>query len=259
MVDSLEAENKRRLFAEEQLHQRDKMAALGKMLAGIAHQVKTPLAILKTRIEIWRMDLTRFSEETGQPPPLTGDSIKIALHEIDRLSNLLRRLLFFSRPVRKDGMRPLDADNVIRNTVSFVKPMFAEKNVGLEVDLNADGAKVIGDPDSLHEVFLNILTNSLELVDAGGRASVATSVDKESKRLVVDMKNTGPALSPEDREKVFEPFYTTRQNGTGLGLAIAYEIVRAHEGTIEFVETGNDTGAHCRLTFPVAEPVSGET
>jgi signal transduction histidine kinase len=259
MVDSLEAENKRRLFAEEQLHQQDKMAALGKMLAGIAHQVKTPLAILKTRVEIWQKDLKRFSEETGEPPPLTDASINVALREIDRLSNLLRRLLFFSRPVRKNGMRRLNADDVVRNTVSFVKPMFAEKKVSLDANLNAEGAEIIGDPDSLHEVFLNILTNSLEIVQVEGRVSVATGVDREARRLVVDMKNSGPGLPPEVREKVFEPFYSTRQGGTGLGLAIAYEIVRAHEGTIEFMETGGEAGAHCRVTFPLAEPVSGAT
>jgi signal transduction histidine kinase len=256
MVDSLEAEHSRRLSAEEQLHQQDKMAALGQMLAGIAHQVKTPLAILKTRIQIWQKDLKQFSEETGQPPPLTEESIGIALHEIDRLSNILRRLLFFSRPVPKNGMRELDVDEVIRNTAGFVTPMFAKKDIGIELSLHAEGARIIGDADLLREVFLNILTNSVEMVDPGGAASVDTAVDRKANLLVADFKNSGPRLPPEVREKVFEPFFTTRPDGTGLGLAIAYEIVRAHHGTIEFVETTGATGAHCRLTFPLAEPVS---
>jgi two-component system sensor histidine kinase HydH len=256
MVESLEAEHHRRLSAEEQLYQQDKMASLGRMLAGIAHQVKTPLAILKTRMQIWEKDLKHFTKETGQPPPLTEESIGIALHEIDRLSDLLRRLLFFARSVRKERMKPLNADEVIRNTVDFVKPMFAKKDIALEVNLNADGARIIGDPVLLREVFLNILSNSVDIVHAGGAASVATRPDGEAGRLVVDFTNTGPPLPPELRERVFEPFFTTRQDGTGLGLAIAYEVVHAHDGTIEFVETAGARGAHCRVTFPLAGPDS---
>ena len=77
-------------------------------------------------------------------------------------------------------------------------------------------------------------------------------MNREAGRLVVDFTNTGPPLPPELREKVFEPFFTTRQDGTGLGLAIAYEMVRAHGGTIEFMETAGARGAHCRVTFPLA-------
>jgi signal transduction histidine kinase len=252
MLESLEAEHDRRLSAEDQLHQQDKMASLGRMLAGIAHQVKTPLAILKTRIQIWQKDLRRFTEETGQPPPLTEDSIGIALHEIDRLSNLLRRLLFFVRPVRMEGMRALNLDEVLRDTVEFVRPMFTRKDISLEVNLNAEGGRIIGDPVLLREVFVNILTNSADLVEAGGGASVGTHPDRETTRLVVDLTNTGPPLPPEHRERAFEPFFTTRQDGTGLGLAIAYEVVHAHGGTIEFLETAGARGAHCRVTFPLA-------
>lgn len=254
MVESLEAEHQRRQSAEEQLHQQDKMAALGRMLAGIAHQVKTPLAILKTRVQIWQKDLRRFTEETGQPPPLTEDSIGIALHEIDRLSGVLKKLLIFARPVRREGMKALNADDVLRGTADYLQPMFDRKEVRLELSLNADGARIIGDPDLLREVFMNILTNSVDMVDAGGTAAVATRADGPAGRFMADFINTGPPLPPELREKVFEPFFTTRRDGTGLGLAIAYEVVRSHHGSIEFLETAGARGAHCRVTLPLAGP-----
>ena len=136
MLESLEDEHDRRLSVEDQLHQQDKMASLGRMLAGIAHQVKTPLAIMKTRIQIWQKDLRRFTEETGQPPPLTEDSIGIALHEIDRLSNLVRRLLFFARPVRKGGMKALNPDDVLRNTVK-----------SRQADVRQEGHQPRGEPE----------------------------------------------------------------------------------------------------------------
>jgi len=253
MVDALESENRRRHSLEERLHQRDKMAALGKLLAAVSHEVKTPLAILKTRIQIWQRDLKKHCRETGQPSPLSEESIQIALHEIDRLSDLLRKLLFFSRPVRHDLMQPLDADDLIRHTVLFIRPRLVQKRLDLDMALAAPQARILGDPDALHQVFLNILSNSLAMVDEGGLLSIASRVDREAKLLVIELMDNGPGLSPEIREQAFTPFFTTRHGGTGLGLSIAYEIVRNHKGTIEFVEPEGGPGAHCRVTLPLLQ------
>jgi signal transduction histidine kinase len=251
MVQSLETENRRRRQLELDLHQQDKMAALGKLLAGVAHELKTPLAILKTRVQIWQRDLAQFVETTGQAPPLTDESMQIVLHEIDRLSGLLRKLLYFSRPMRREVMRRLEADDLIRHTVVFVKPQLEKKRIDLKMELAAPEAAILGDPDALHQVFLNILTNSVEIVDEGGLLYIATHTEGETGRLVIDMEDSGPGIAPDERDQVLTPFYTTREGGAGLGLAIAYEIIRAHGGTIEFIDTEHLTGAHCRVQLPL--------
>ena len=253
MVNALEQENGRRRSLEEQLHQQDKMAALGHLLTAVSHEVKTPLAILKTRVQIWQRDLRKFSQETGQPPPLSDESMQIALHEINRLSDLLRKLVSFSRPIRKDLMRPLDPADLIRHTVLFIKPRLVQKRIDLDMDLNAAGAEVLGDPDALHQVFLNILTNSLAVMDDGGRLYVALHVDAAERSVVIDFIDEGPGLSEEAREKAFNPFFSERKGGAGLGLSISYEIVQAHRGDIRFIDPEGGEGAHCRVTLPLHE------
>jgi signal transduction histidine kinase len=255
MVHSLETENRRRQQLELELYQQDKMAALGNMLAGVAHELKTPLAILKTRVQIWQRDLLKFTESSGQASPLSDDSMQIVLHEIDRLSGLLRKLLYFSRPARREVMRRLESDELIRHTVVFVKPQVEEKRIDLKMELAASDAAILGDPDALHQVLLNILTNAIQAVDEGGTLLIATHIDSTTDdatgHLVIDVEDSGTGIQPEMREQVLTPFYTTRQGGAGLGLAIAYEIVRAHGGSIEFIEPEHLMGAHCRIRLPL--------
>jgi len=251
MVDALESEFTRSRALEDKLHQRDKMAALGQLLAGVAHEVKTPLAILKTRVQIWQRDLDRFTAETGQSSPLTGESMELVLNEINRLSDLLRKLLHFSRPIRTDKMESLEANDLIRHTALFIKPRLLEKHIDLELNLDATDATVHGDGDALHQVFLNILTNSVGVLGEGGRIAVTTRTDENGRDLVVDLEDSGPGLAEGDRDRVFTPFFTTRHGGSGLGLSIAYEIIQAHKGRIEFAEPEDLSGAHCRVTLPL--------
>jgi len=250
MINSLEQENSRRRSLEEQLHQQDKMAALGHLLTAVSHEVKTPLAILKTRVQIWQRDLKKHSQETGHPPPLSDDSLQIALREINRLSDLLRKLVSFSRPIRTDQMRPLDPTGLIQHTVLFIKPRLVQKRIDLDMDLNAADVEILGDPDALHQVFLNILTNSLAFMDDGGRLYVGTRVEQGSGELVVDFIDDGPGLSDGAREKAFDPFFSERRGGSGLGLSISYEIIKAHQGAILFIDPEVGRGAHCRVILP---------
>ena len=252
VVDSLETEFDRSRSLEEKLHQQDKMAALGNLLAGVAHEVKTPLAILKTRVQIWQRDLKQFTADTGQPAPLTEESMQIVLNEINRLSNLLAKLLYFSRPIPHDQMHPLAADDLIRHTVLFIKPRLLQKRIDLDLELSVPGAEIQGEPDALYQVFLNILTNSLDLLGDGEMIVVVTSIDADGNNLVVDLEDSGTGIPEVEREQVFTPFYTTRHGGSGLGLSIAYEIVHAHKGTIEFIDPEILAGAHCRITLPLS-------
>lgn len=251
MVDSLEQAHQERKALEARLHQRDKMEALGKLLAGVAHEVKTPLAILKTRVQIWQRDLARFSARTGQESPLSDDSLQIVLDEINRLSDLVTKLLYFSRPHDPERMQPQDINDLLRHTVLLVKPRLLQQKTDVDLDLAADAPSVLGDAGPLHQVFLNLLTNSLQAMGRHGRVAVSTRTDRTAGTVRVDVRDTGPGIAPDIMAQVFDPFFTTRHGGTGMGLSIAYEIVRAHGGEIRFVAPADGRGAHCVVTLPL--------
>lgn len=256
---SLEKESRHRQALEAQLHQQDKMAALGNLLAGVAHEIKTPLAIVKTRVQIWQRDLERYSQENDVPPPLQNESMQLVLTEIDRLSGLLKKLLYFSRPVRQDQMKPVDINDLVRHTVLFAKPRIVQRRVDLDLRLTAADGQVLGDADSLHQAFLNILTNSLDHVEEGGMIAIASRIDRDTRQVVLDFTDNGPGLSPDVRAQAFNPFFTTRHGGSGLGLSITYEIITAHRGLIEFIDPEMPTGAHCRIFLPLDKAPAEES
>jgi len=251
MVDSLERAHQERKDLERRLHQKAKMVALGKLLAGMAHEVKTPLAILKTRVQIWQRDLRRFSRQTGHDSPLSEDSIQLVLSEINRLSELLNKLLYFSRPHDPETMTPQDINDLLRHTVLFVKPRILQQKIDLDLDLADEPLTVAGDAGSLHQVFLNLLTNSLQAMGKHGRLTVASRSDPKAGMARIEVRDTGPGIDPDIMEQVFDPFFTTRHGGTGLGLSIAYEIIRAHGGEIRFAAPENGRGARCIIALPL--------
>lgn len=259
MLGSLEQESRHRQALEAQLHQQDKMAALGNLLAGVAHEIKTPLAIVKTRVQIWQRDLEQYGHEHDVPPPLQNESMQLVLNEIDRLSGLLKKLLYFSRPVRQDQMRPVDINDLVRHTVLFAKPRIVQRRVDLDMRLTAADGQVLGDADSLHQAFLNILTNSLDHVEEGGAIAIASRLDRENRQVILDFTDNGPGLTPDVRAQAFNPFFTTRHGGSGLGLSITYEIITAHRGSIEFVDPETPPGAHCRIYLPLDKPTAEAT
>lgn len=251
MVDSLERAHQERKALEARLHQRAKMEALGKLLAGVAHEVKTPLAILKTRVQIWQRDFKRFGARTGHESPLSEESLQIVLDEIDRLSDLVTKLLYFSRPHDPESMKPQDINDLLRHTLLLVKPKLLQQKTDVDLDLAAEAPAVLGDAGPLHQVFLNLLTNSLQAMGRHGRVSVSSRIDRDSGTVRIEFRDTGPGIAPDIMGQVFDPFFTTRRGGSGMGLTIAYEIVRAHGGEIRFVQPADGRGAHCVITLPL--------
>jgi signal transduction histidine kinase len=251
MVDAIDQAHEERKELEARLHQKAKMAALGKLLAGMAHEVKTPLAILKTRVQIWQRDLKTFSSETGMEPPLSKESIQLMLDEINRLSDLLNKLLYFARRNDSEAFSPQDLNDLLRHTILFVKPRILQQKTDLEVDLDDGPVEVLGDADGLHQVFLNVLTNSLQAMDERGRLTVRSRRDDTAGTVRVEVRDTGPGIDPKVLGHVFDPFFTTRHGGTGLGLSIAYEIMQAHGGEIHFAPVENGQGTLCVLTLPL--------
>jgi two-component system, NtrC family, sensor histidine kinase HydH len=224
----------------EELRHSEHLAALGKLLAGVAHEVRNPLAGIRSTVQLWK----RLPDSAR-----TDDSLDAVVHAVDRLNDIVSKLLYFSR-----------SDNAVRKTVSFnpvimetvklLEAQAADQHVRFEAVIDPDLPMILGSASALRQVILNLLTNALQAMPGGGQIRCVTQVNADGQSVEVVIADTGTGISPEDRKHLFEPFYTTRPEGTGLGLALCREIVVQHGGRIEWAPTAGP-GATFRLSFPI--------
>jgi two-component system sensor histidine kinase HydH len=240
---------KRQRLAEDrlrdQLRRSEHMAALGRLLAGVAHEVRTPLAGIRSTVQLWQ----RLPDTVRDPATLTA-----VIGAVDRLNDIVSRLLYFARPDQTDR-QPLDVNPLLAETVKLLEAQAAGQGVTVELDLDPSLPAVTGSAGALRQVCLNLLANALQAMPAGGTLRASTA--KVNSRgpnganwaIVIRIADTGPGVSPDDRTHLFEPFFTTRSAGTGLGLALCREIVTRHGGRIE-LESDANPGAIFRVELP---------
>ena len=225
------------------LMESDRLAAVGELVAGVAHEVNNPLSSISAFAQLLLRD-------TGLTPQ-QRESLEVIRGETTRASQVVKDLLAFAR--RSDPQSsPLDLNGVVGRTVRMRQYQFSEASVRVESDLAADLPSVMGDARQLQQVCLNLLTNGVQAMSPGGGAlRVRTYQANDVVRL--EVQDTGPGISVDARARIFEPFFTTKREGegTGLGLSVSYGIVTSHGGKIEVVETGAG-GTTFRVTLPVA-------
>ena len=246
MVDARSLEQHKRAELEAEVHQQDKLASLGKLVARVAHEVKTPLAIVKTRIQMWERKLRKVGNAGGV---VSRDSMKLVLQEIDRLSDLVKRLLVFSKPT-VNKRTPVDVNALVRHVVALVQAEIDERQISLDLTLERRLPRVSVDLRAMEQVFLNVVTNALEAMPDGGEMTMASRYLQGTNEVSVSIQDSGKGIPEEIRTKIFDPFFTTKEQGAGLGLSISYEIVHAHRGRITFSESG-EKRTICTITLPV--------
>jgi signal transduction histidine kinase len=224
----------------DQLRHAEHLAGLGKLLAGVAHEVRNPLAAVRSTVQLWQ----RFPEN-GRTP----ESLDAVVHAVDRLAAIVSRLLLFSRMDNADR-KPVDLNHLLSETFELVQAQAGAQGVRLEQRFCAKLPPVWGSASALGQVVLNLVSNSMQAMPGGGSLTFATGYIAESRKVELLVSDTGPGVSPEDRSHLFEPFFTTRTDGTGLGLALCREIVTNHKGTIECL-AGSGSGATFRVQLPV--------
>ncbi|MEI7423077.1 MAG: ATP-binding protein [Prolixibacteraceae bacterium] len=246
MLDTIEKDNRKRHKLERQLNQKEKLASLGNMIAGVAHEVKTPLAIIKTRIQMWQQEVQKREEIAEHISP---ESMEMVINEINRMSNLVKRLLIFSRPIEKK-MKQTDINKLIREVVNFINIDKNGKNISVEQELDPDLPFIPADENSIKQVLMNVLDNSIEAMTGGGKITIISRSEEANGKISIEVSDTGEGISDEIKYKIFEPFFTSKETGSGLGLAISYEIIKAHNGEISFLKNG-ECGATCIIKIPV--------
>jgi signal transduction histidine kinase len=224
----------------DQLIRADRLAAMGELTAGVAHEVRNPLGVIRASVQLL--------EDAKGDPSRTHEAAEVIKQEIDRLDRVIKALLDFGRP-SKPTLVHTDLNEVLQDIVLFTNRFAKQSNVHIVEKLDSDLPAVHGDPDQLKQVFLNLVTNAVQAMDkTGGTITIETRGAGEY--VEVSVSDNGPGIAVGDLPKVFDPFFTKRAEGTGLGLTIVHRIIDEHEGHIE-VESGPG-GTVFNVTLPAA-------
>ncbi len=227
-----------------QLIHSEKLAAIGEIYAGLTHEVNNPLGVILARVRL----MLAAAEEQRLPPETVKDLEVIERHG-GRIAAIVRALLAFARK-GEVSQAPVDLNTVVSDVVALVERPFVKQGITIRTELARPLPAVDANRDQLQQVFLNLLNNARDEQPKGGHIAVRTAV--EDGRVVAEVEDGGPGLSPAAQEHLFEPFFTTKAvgKGTGLGLSVSYGIVKAHGGDIE-AHAGTGGGAVFRLSLPV--------
>ena len=240
---------------ETQVRRTDRLASLGTLSAGMAHEIKNPLVTLKT--------FTQLLPERYDDPDFRTTFSSLLGDEVKRIDQLVNQLLRFARPA-KPSLLPIHLHETIEGTLRLVAQQLRQKNVTLKRELGAESDLILGDNDMLVQAFLNFLLNAIDAMDGGGELTLATAIVAEETgqgslwkytdtqaQISLEIRDTGRGIRPEDLPHVFDPFFTTKSSGTGLGLSVAHGIIHEHKGIIHVTsEPGRGT------TFSISIPLS---
>jgi signal transduction histidine kinase len=225
---------------EAQLHQSERLAALGEMTAGVAHEIRNPLGIISSTAELLEEKLARYEPQSRLA--------SIIVEEVNRLNEKVTEFLDFSRP-RVPNLRPCDLEGVINRSLELLQPEIQRRGITVTRQYELNGRALPADADLLHQAFLNILLNAIQAMPHGGRLTVSTKLGRNGRGGEIRFADHGEGIDPETLKKIFNPFFTTKEKGSGLGLPIVKSIIESHQGTIRIDSTPGH-GTTVTITLP---------
>jgi two-component system NtrC family sensor kinase len=233
-----------RVTLEEQVLQQERLASLGLLAAGVAHEVNTPLTGISGYAQLLLDDMP-----ADDPRRETLEKIEIQTRRVSKIANSLLNL---ARPERS-AFESLTLNDAVQEVLKLFEPQIRDKRIVLHVDLDPEIPEVRGHRGKLQQVVLNLLSNARDAVEGGGRISLRTV--HRSARVVLEVVDDGVGIAESDLPRIFDPFFTTkgRGKGTGLGLSISYGIVREHDGAMN-VESVPGQFTRFRVELPVHSP-----
>ncbi len=242
-----------RAALDQQMAQIEKMAMVGRLAAGVAHEINNPLQLIGDQAG-WMKEL--LSEEDPAQVKNFADyeqSVEKIKHHVKRAATVTHRLLGFSRKMESEKSA-VNINDLVEETASFLAKEAQNNHIALTHALAADIPPTMTDASQLQQVFLNIMNNALDAVGKNGSIEVATRHDMERRKIVITFEDSGPGIDPDNIKKIFEPFFTTKDvgQGTGLGLSICYTIMQKLGGNIA-VENRAQGGCRFVVTVPVVQ------
>jgi two-component system NtrC family sensor kinase len=222
----LEEANREIRETQSQLIQIEKMSAIGQLAAGIAHEIRNPLNI----IEGARYYLSQLID--GESSEVQKEYLDYIKHEVDRTNRLIDNLLKFSRS-EPPHFESVNVNGIVENALVLIRKQLSDKNIKLITTFHPQIPSVMGDPNQLWQVFINVLINAIQAMPKGGELHIDTGFyNGFSNNIYVSFRDTGEGIDEEDLSRIFDPFFTKKETGTGLGLSISYKIVENHNGRI---------------------------
>jgi len=249
-AETLAETNRRLEQAQDEARRSERLAALGQLSAGLAHEIRNPLGVIKGSAEM-------LSQRLGESNPLATELAGYISTETNRLSGLVTRFLDFARPLRAE-LTPQDIRPVLDRALENVAKLWKGETVRVEKEYEPNLPPVALDESLCEQAFVNLVQNAYDAMSAGGRlrVKVAKSASGEIKGVEVRIEDNGPGIPPDLREQIFNPFVTTKKTGVGLGLSIVSKIVDGHHGSIRVEMSGGDgnqkTGTCFVVFFPAA-------
>ena len=260
----LEETNKQLRRAEAEARRAERLAALGQLSAGLAHEIRNPLGVIKGSAEM-------LSQKVAGSQPLIAELAGYISSEVNRLNALVVRFLDFARPSKLE-MRPESISEIVDHALESAAASFPNAKVKVERQYAPDLPEIQADRQLCEQVFVNLITNAFQAMQGqagssnrtsdrnpGGalnevlRLSIAPEVSEREPGVCVTVEDSGPGVPPEMREQIFNPFFTSKKDGVGLGLSIVAKIVDDHRGTIR-LDSDSTRGARFRVFFPLATP-----
>jgi len=230
--------------SQAQLIQAEKLAAMGRLAASIAHEINNPLQAIHNCLHLTLKKSLNEEKKTRY--------LGMAQEEVERLITILQRMLEFYRPSR-EGMAPTDVHTIIENVLALSSKRLQHGKITVTKKLASDLPTINTVSDQLKQVFLNIVINAIEAMPQGGELCIETKLSEDGDELSVAFTDTGVGLSEKEQENIFEPFFTTKATGTGLGLSVSYGIIERHGGRIK-VQSELGKGAIFTVYLPLNSP-----
>src|SRR5262249_43578059 len=252
LSESLTEANRSLKLAQEEARRAERLAALGQMAAGLAHEIRNPLGVIKGSAEL-------LTQKLNAADPLAKELAGYIYTEVNRVSALVGRFLDFARPSRLD-LASTDLPALVERGLKTVSEQGACAGVKVNRDFVPALPRVMLDQDLCDQVFTNLFINACEAMgEQGGELKVRIRSIPAEDSVMVEIEDNGPGVPPELKEQIFNPFVTTKKTGVGLGLAIVSKIVDAHGGSVT-LRDGTEHGACFRLVFPAGtQTYQGDT
>ncbi len=227
---------------QDEIRRKEKLAAIGDLAAGVAHEIRNPLSSIKGIASYFK---NKFEEDSDDK-----EAAGVMIQEVDRLNRVISELLEFARPTQLNP-KSTDINELIEYSVRLIQQEAATKGVTIKLNLSQQQLTAEIDSDRFSQCLLNLYLNGLQAMDKGGRLTIENSITEES-LITIEIKDTGSGIKSEDLNKIFDPYFTTKTKGTGLGLAIVHKIIEAHKGEIK-VRSVFGQGTAFTIVIPIKQ------
>lgn len=237
----------------KKMYRADRLATLGQLAAGAAHEIRNPLTSIRSTIQYLKKEI---KDETKK------ELVAGLLEEVDRINEIIEGLLSFSKPTRPEKEQ-VDFNSLLEQTIALVATAAKKQKIDIDYKFSAIEKQLDADPSQLKQVFLNIMMNAMQAMDDGGKLQISVASiksetlfsAKSQAKFLITFEDNGAGIPKENLEHVFDPFFTTKKDGTGLGLSISYGIIQQHGGEIEIYSSTeiDNHGTKVVITLPMSK------